>query len=386
MTFFSEASANSSTIARFKTRQPQTVTSTATATASSEISLDDAYQNAYELAQNIANSQSQHDANILVQSVDTATIGEKIIYLGSSLLKDHIREEEDNKTHTLLKDFTLPDGMHFHIQDGKILHILENAHLTINKNNEMHIFGTANSYGKITVKGGKLVNHSKNTLTISGPVIPESSSSDDIITGLLVTGGGTLLNTDNGTINITSNATVAIETGSNFTNDSGCTCNINVGAIMTDSNTNSIINNSGTINLSDAVGVSVLGCIGNSSLMNTGTGTINAGLGNSYNSGFSGQGVIFVPTNTKNYGVININYNNSSLPVNTYSSVTSYLNFFGSNDPNVDGGSINNYVSTTKNGMSLQNSVWVDGTPLTVPYNGTSNTNFPSWINVIYNN
>jgi hypothetical protein len=392
MTFFSEASANSSTIARFKTRQPQTVTSSATATASSEISLDDAYQKAYELAQNIANSQAQHDANNLVQSVDTATIGEKIIYLGSSLLKDHIREEEDNKTHTLLKDFTLPDGMHFHIQHGKKLHILENAHLTINKNNEAHIYGTAISHGKITVNGGKLVNHSSNTLTLSGPGYNTPNIIDnDISSELSVTGGATLINSASGIITITSNATVFIGNNSTFINESYCTCNIMDGAIFTDTTSN-IITNFGTINLYDtSPTTATLGCTDNSSLTNN--GTINVGLGNTSSSGseYSGAGILFIPTNTINSGVININYNNNSTPPNSNSNpATSFIKFVGDtiNNPNVVGkGSIIDYVSTTtKNGMSLLESVFANQNALTVPYNGTSNPNFPSFITVVVSN
>jgi len=372
MTFFSEASANSSAIARFKTRQPQTVTSSATATASSEISLDDAYQNAYELAQNIANSQAQHDANILVQSVDTATIGEKIIYLGSSLLKDHIREENDNVTHTLIKDFTLPDGMHFHIQHGKKLHILENAHLTINKNNEMHIFGTANSYGKITVNGGKLVNHSKNTLTIDG-----NSSPNTINYSLTVNNGGTLINSDGGNMNVTNAGIVQLTNSSTFTNDINCICNINNGSsFFAADNTNNTITNSGTINLYDVlinnynvtgVAVTRLGVDQYSTLNNS--GIINVGLG--LNSSNNASAVLqFIGNNNINTGKININYNSSDEIVpqsaNIYATNSLYLNT--DTNPNSGNGVINDYVSSTVgNSTSESNSVY------NFTYNSTSN-------------
>jgi hypothetical protein len=303
MTFFSEASANSSVTARFKNRQAQTVTSTATATASSEISQDDTHRIANKLAKNIANSQAQHNAEILVQSVDTATEGETIFYLGSSLLKDYVREEDDNVTHTLIKDFTLPDGMILNIQDGKTLNISKNVTLTINKKNEAHIYGTLNSNGNIVVDGGSLVNHSKNTLILY----------DDSITYVT---NGTLVNTDDGTMLVTANSQISLSDSSRFTNDIGCTCTIENGSIIyipSSDKTVNVIYNHGTINISDVIDTNYPygEIVINTSNLNVtyysilnNDGIINVGLGNGSSSNANAE-LIFSGYYNVNAGIIN---------------------------------------------------------------------------------
>uniref|UniRef100_A0A6C0E3D8 Uncharacterized protein n=1 Tax=viral metagenome TaxID=1070528 RepID=A0A6C0E3D8_9ZZZZ len=390
MTFYSEALASSSTIARFKTRQPQTVTSSATATASSEISQDDAYQKAYELALKIAISQAQHDANIIVQSVDTATIGEKIFYLGSSLLQDYIREEDDNKTYTLIKDFTLPDGMDLHIQKDKKLYILENIRLTINRNNEVHIYGSLYCSGDILVDGGKLSNHSSNSLTVNGDGTSNSNG--------LTVNNGTLENSNSGTMLVTSNGVVTL-INSIFNNDDECICIIENGSIIytpnIDNPTNtSVVNNMGTINISDVIDdsntsgetglqASVLNINVNSTLNNS--GIINVGLGKGNSSSNSCSEIGFESEKNSNTGTINIYYNSSNQIIPggmTYATNSIYLNI--AYNPNSGNGQINNYVSSTiANGSSESSSV------LTVSDKGatdvpTTATNFPTFITVIY--
>ena len=401
MTFFSEASANSSAIARFKTRQPQTVTSSATATASSEISLNDAYQKAYELAQNIANSQSQHDVDILVQSVDTATIGENVFYLGSSLLEDYIREEDDNKTYTLLKDFTLPEGMNFHIQDGKILHILENAHLTINNNNEMHIFGTLYCNGSILVNGGKLVNHSKNTLILNGNATTPIAINNSVLT---VT-NGTLVNTDGGTMLVTNYGQISLSDSSTFTNGENCSCTIeNSSRISAD---NSYILNNGLIIISDVNNTSptptgLQTSTIASNYIFTNNGSINIGSGSlGFESSYNANSTLLIAGTITNNGTINISYNNSNqildytqdeYPLYATNSI-SIQNITNINNPNSGNGVINDYVSSDGNNVnsesgSINFSVF-NNTPINNSFSQTNipvnSSDFPGWITVISN-
>jgi len=333
--------------------------------------------------------------NILTQSVYTATIGENTFYLGSSLLKDYIREEDDNKTHTLLKDFTLPDGMNLNIQHGKTLHILENVRLTINKNNEMHIFGTLYSNGKIVVYGGRLVNHSNNTLILDG-------NNDINFNNSLDVSGGHLEN--DGTLFVTNNGSISLSNSSIFTNDYGCTCTIeNAGNIYTADTTVNSIYNYGIIYISDVftgpsgetglqtstLSVNYYGILNN-------VGTINVGLGNNSSSNNANAELVFTGISNGNAGIININYNTNDQIVpqsnNVYATNSVYLNT--DTNPNGDQGVINDNVSSTVGNNTTSESM--SFSVYNVTYNSTNSkysfnnvavtdtTNFPTFITVNY--
>jgi outer membrane receptor protein involved in Fe transport len=76
VTYFASATATSAKTAYFQFREPTVVTASASATATSSVSQSDAYNIALKIAQQIADSTAENQANIMMQSVNISTMGE----------------------------------------------------------------------------------------------------------------------------------------------------------------------------------------------------------------------------------------------------------------------------------------------------------------------
>lgn len=151
MTYSAEALATGSVKAYFRTRRSITVTSSASATATSNISYEDAYKIALGIAQDVANSAAQNDANVMQVSVDTSTIGETEIYLDSSLLRDYVTAQ--GNTYTLNRDFTLGNGLTLLVDANDKFVVIRGVTLTIENNSEIRILGTLYNDGTLNCLG-----------------------------------------------------------------------------------------------------------------------------------------------------------------------------------------------------------------------------------------
>lgn len=127
--YSAKATANGSATAQFFFRQRQVVTSSASATATSDVSYEDAYNTALQIAQEVADSVAQNNANIIVQSVNTSTLGDNFLYLDSSLLKDFVTEIGDGNWY-LGENLELPSYIGLRITSKETLTI--GAHKKLN--------------------------------------------------------------------------------------------------------------------------------------------------------------------------------------------------------------------------------------------------------------
>jgi hypothetical protein len=97
-TYKATATATASVTAQFFFRKEEVVTASGSATAESNISQEDAYNTALSIATEVAQSAAQNDANVLIQSVNTSTLGDNSLFLSSSLLKDYLDRDGNNYT------------------------------------------------------------------------------------------------------------------------------------------------------------------------------------------------------------------------------------------------------------------------------------------------
>lgn len=135
------ATATASVTAQFFFRKEILVTASGSAAAESNVSEEDAYNIALNIAKEVAQSSAQNDANVIIQSVNTSTLGDNTLLLSSSLLNGYITQVSSN-VYDLVKDFSLTKYI-LNIETDEILNIKEGITLTgsfINK-------GTINNYG-----------------------------------------------------------------------------------------------------------------------------------------------------------------------------------------------------------------------------------------------
>jgi hypothetical protein len=150
VTYFASATATSAKTAYFQFRESTVVTASASATATSTLSQADANQIAQQTAQQIADSTAENEANLMMQTVDVATIGDTIFGLDSSLLSKFIKKVGDNSW-TLGENFTVPDGLTLRIRNGDTLDIQKGVTLFIYSKSKLINKGTLNVQGDVTV-------------------------------------------------------------------------------------------------------------------------------------------------------------------------------------------------------------------------------------------
>lgn len=262
-TYKAKAVASASVVAQFFFRPEETVTATASATAESNISEEDAYNIALQIAQDVANSAAQNDANVLIQSVNTSTLGDTTIFLSSSLLKDIVEKVGDNE-YRLVKNLTFINPFRLIIKPNETL-IIDKG---FTAKTRLDSFGKINVEGTLEI-GGIQLDSSKDLNVVQVPVNSKninlkatSETLPSTINGPKSCAVGSILNISVGeTCNITSTGSIS------------CTgATINIGT-STDVSTGTRLNNSGTIT---GVGISSINNYG--TLNNTSTGTIDIAI------------------------------------------------------------------------------------------------------------
>lgn len=179
MAYFAEASANGSVKAYFKTRRSIIVTSSATATATSDISYEDAYKLALGIAQDVANSNAQNDANVMQVSVDTATIGETDFYLDSSLIKDFVRDDGNN-SYTLIRDFNHSGGLSLKIDEHERFTIDKGVTHNVGKTSALNVLGKFINRGTFNCDGTFANSSNKSSYNIGSFTITSTSPNTNI--------------------------------------------------------------------------------------------------------------------------------------------------------------------------------------------------------------
>ena len=140
-TYKAKATATASVTAQFFFRKELLVTASGSATAESHVSEEDAYNIALNIAKEVAQSSAQHDANVIIQSVNTSTLGDNTLFLTSSLLNGYIIQVSSNE-YDLVKDFFSTKYI-LNIETDEILNIKEGVTLTCSFINK----GIINNYG-----------------------------------------------------------------------------------------------------------------------------------------------------------------------------------------------------------------------------------------------
>jgi hypothetical protein len=390
-TYKAKATATASVTAQFFFRKEEVVTASGSATAESDVSQEDAYNTALSIAKEVAQSAAQNDANVLIQSVNTSTLGDNTLFLSSSLLKDYF--ERNGKFYILKKTLELPRELRLFILKDETLNVSSGTKLNVKFTN----LGTINQLhgSEVTVGGLRLRNPQTNefnkyikkgvtnasdteptsnsgTYTVSGS--PFTVPSGDTYTNETLSGQSTATFTinsggvvnNNGTFdNGIPSTTTGYVNGATFTNQSGGIVN-NYGIF--NNNLVSDVNNSGTFYNSASVN--------NSGTFNNGTSTDSTPI--IYNFGtFNNNGTSISSSST--YGTVNIfgsfYFENNSV-FNNNCGIVNYesnnANFQG--DPNASDPTYsikNNYTSSFIYGLiKIQNSA-----NLTVTTNGTLYSN-----------
>jgi hypothetical protein len=159
VTYFAKATATSAKTAQFQFRQSTVVTASASATATSTVSQADANQIAQQTAQQIADSTVENDANLMIQAVDTVTIGDTTFDLDSSFLSNYITQTGNN-------DFRL--NASFTILPGKTLRIKSKQVLTIAPGVSLNAgLGFLRNNGEITLQNGGMLEIGDSTTNVA---------------------------------------------------------------------------------------------------------------------------------------------------------------------------------------------------------------------------
>jgi hypothetical protein len=146
-TYKAKATAIASVTAQFFFRKELLVTASGSATAESNVSEEDAYNIALNIAKEVAQSSAQQDANVIIQSVNTSTLGDNTLFLSSSLLNGYITQVSSNE-YDLVKDFFSTKYI-LNIETDEILNIKEGVTLTCSFINK----GIINNYGNYNTSG-----------------------------------------------------------------------------------------------------------------------------------------------------------------------------------------------------------------------------------------
>jgi len=209
VTYFASANATSAKTAYFQFREPTVVTASASATATSTLSQANANQIAQQTAQQIADNTVENDVNLMVQTVDVATVGDTIFGLDSSLLSNFITKTSVN-TYTLNADFEVRKGLGLNIRTGQTLNIQNGCTLSTNVGGFIRNLGTINLENESALLCGK-------TIDVGGSAIINREEQLPLTEQINHTTSVPAI-TNNGTINISSTSYLIIRKGETFDN------------------------------------------------------------------------------------------------------------------------------------------------------------------------
>ena len=215
VTYFASATATSAKTAYFQFRESTVVTASASATATSTLSQADANQIAQQTAQQIADSTAENEANLMMQTVDVATIGDTIFGLDSSLLSKFIKKVGDNSW-TLVESFTVPKGLRFAIKKGQTLTVSKGVMLSSGSTPDSNIENNGNislNGGVMAVTGVGVTNNSNLQPFVGSTSLPTINRGKIIISGdssLIIEAGETF---DNGTDNYSTTSQIQMSGG-----------------------------------------------------------------------------------------------------------------------------------------------------------------------------
>jgi hypothetical protein len=162
--------------AQFFFRKELLVTASGSATAESNVSEEDAYNIALNIAKEVAQSSAQQDANVIIQSVNTSTLGDNTLFLTSSLLNGYITQVSTNE-YNLVKDFFSTKYI-LNIETDEIFNIKEGVTLTCSFINK----GIINNYGNYNTSlfRQNLQKNNKSTTSDNDTSTYDSSYNDSI--------------------------------------------------------------------------------------------------------------------------------------------------------------------------------------------------------------
>jgi len=215
VTYFASATATSAKTAYFQFREPTVVTASASASATSTLSQANANQIAQQTAQQIADNTVENDVNLMVQTVDVATVGDTIFGLDSSILSNYVIQTNEN-SYILSNSFSVPSGFQFAIKIGQTLTVSKGVMLSSGTSPGANIVnnGTISLNGGVMVVTGVGVTNNSNLQPFVGSTsLPTINRGKIIISGdssLIIEAGETF---DNGTDNYSTTSQIQISGG-----------------------------------------------------------------------------------------------------------------------------------------------------------------------------